>query len=384
MKRFSLFAVLSAAILLVACNEIDKTGLDAESVLVGQMTNATQSVNVSQNEAIEIADMFLRTDAGSNMLPTKVSGSQSKQISTTTTVREDGQDLMYVFNYEDGGFVIVGSTRNYYPILAYSDNGSFEFQDDMGPVDVWLDETKVCIKNSSLQSDETKSQMQQLWARYDGTISIPSQAELMARKPQTRSTGEDACWDRIDSLQAEYGSEGWIFNSLSNAEYYFDEWGFGDLYDQICYYADQNHSDPSETVIGYRYPVRYDVGPLTGINWDQYAPFSWLCPNGLAGCTAVAAAQLMYYYKYPESMTWAGETFTWNELPQYYDYYNPTKHPQLMRMLGQKFQMVYGLSGSSATTQNVKKGLDSLGYNTRIVNYYNSFTPTEAKNELII
>lgn len=59
----SLFAVLSAAILLVACHEIDKTGLEAESLPVGQMINATQSVNVSQSEAIEIADIFLRTDA---------------------------------------------------------------------------------------------------------------------------------------------------------------------------------------------------------------------------------------------------------------------------------------------------------------------------------
>ena len=61
---------------------------------------------------------------------------------------------MHIFNYEDGGFIIVGATRNYYPILAYSDKGSFVLKDDMGPVDVWLEETKVCIKNSEL-SDET-------------------------------------------------------------------------------------------------------------------------------------------------------------------------------------------------------------------------------------
>ena len=57
MKRLSLFALLSAAILLVACHEIDNTGLEAESAPIGQMADATQSVNVSQSEAIAIADM---------------------------------------------------------------------------------------------------------------------------------------------------------------------------------------------------------------------------------------------------------------------------------------------------------------------------------------
>lgn len=85
-------------------------------------------------------------------------------------------------------------------------------------------------------------------------------------------------------------------------------------------------------------------------------------------------------------MTWAGEVFTWDDLPPTYDYYNPSKHPQLMRMLGQKFQMVYSATeGSIATSQNVTIGLDSLGYNTTIVYFTsnNPFSPTETKNELI-
>ena len=74
---------------------------------------------------------------------------------------------MYVFNYVDGGFVIVSATREYYPILAYSDKGKFELKEDMGPVDVWLDETKVSIKNCSRLSDEDKEQMRSLWSHYE-------------------------------------------------------------------------------------------------------------------------------------------------------------------------------------------------------------------------
>lgn len=195
MKRFiSFFAVVpTLAMLLTACNAINISDEVEGAILERQNYVSDPGVKVSLAEAYDIAGVFFNSDAGNGLLPTKSADSSTKTISKSATIKEDGQDLMYVFNYEGGGFVIVGSTRNYYPILAYSDKGSFVLQDDMGPVDVWLDETKVCIKNSSSQSAETKAQMQQLWARYDGTITFPSQEELAARRPQTRSTGEDYC-----------------------------------------------------------------------------------------------------------------------------------------------------------------------------------------------
>ena len=368
--------------LFVACNGIEKAASDVAPASAVRTADAARSVNVSQGEAAGIADMFLQTEAGSNRIPTKSSDSQSKRVSTTATVRDDGQDLMYVFNYEGGGFVIVGSTRNYYPILAYSDKGSFELQDDMGPVDVWLDETKVCIKNSSSQSAETKAQMQQLWARYDGTYVDPTQEILAARRPQTRSVGEDSCWARIEYLQSLYGSEGWTFNSLSNAEYYFDEWGFGDLYDQLCNSAIQNHSDPSETVIGYKYghEITTQVGPLVGTEWYQEAPFGNLCPNGTAGCGPVAAAQVMFFHQYPDTLSWDGIPFTWQDVPAHYvSLFQTLRHPELMRMLGEKFNVIYYTdSTTSSTVYKVVHGLQSLGYTA----YSQNYNVTSTHNEL--
>ena len=39
---------------------------------------------------------------------------------------------MYIINYRDGGFAIVSATKNCYPVLAYSDEGSFTLSKDMG------------------------------------------------------------------------------------------------------------------------------------------------------------------------------------------------------------------------------------------------------------
>lgn len=385
MRKISLVSLISiAAMLLIACDAIENTSIDSAPTITDITAKLNSSINVSQNEASGIADMFMRSEAGTLGVATK--SADTKRISSSATVREDGQDLMYVFNYEDGGFVIVGSTRNYYPILAYSDKGSFVLQDDMGPVDVWLDETKVSIKNSSSLDEATKAQMQNLWARYDGTFVDPAQELLAARRPQTRSAEEDYCWDHIDSLQALYGSEGWTFLPVSFVEDLFTDLDLESYYDAICYSAEQNHSALSETVIGYKYgdEITAQIGPLIGTEWYQGSPFGSLCPNLIAGCGPVAAGQLMFFYQYPDSLSWANETFTWDDIPSDYfdDIDNPTpvyKHSLLMRLLGQEFNVVYhNDSTSSCNVNDIVQGLISLGYYA----YSESYSVISSRNEL--
>ena len=381
-KIISFFAVVPiAAALLTACNAADISDYGGDTIIECQDSVPDRDVKVTLSEAYDIAGNFFYSDAGNGLLPTKSADSSTKTISKSATIKEDGQDLMYVFNYEGGGFVIVGSTRNYYPILAYSDEGSFELSDDMGPVDVWLDETKVCIKNSGSLDDSTKSQMRNLWARYDGTYVDPTQEVLAARRPQTRSTGEDYCWDRIEALHALYGSEGWTFTTVSDAEQVFEDAGLSSYYADICYSAAQNHSALNETVIGYKNPIHNIVEPRINTEWYQRGPFGKLCPYKVAGCGAVAAGQVMFYHKYPATMNWAGESFTWSstDIPQ-----NPvssSKQPQLMRMLGQKFQMNYKPDSTSSTNvTKVVNGLDSLGY----VVSQDTLNTWRVKNELLV
>ena len=370
---YYLAVLLCVAMLLFSCNRIDTVSFDNESVATKDMTSA-HSLKVTHQEAQGVADMFLRSEAGSVIFQTK--SAKAKRVSSSSTVREDGQELMYIFNYDDGGFVIVGATRDYYPILAYSDKGSFVLREDMGPVDVWLDETKVCIKNSSLLDETTKAQMQNLWVRYDGTYVNPTQQLLAARRPQTRSTGEDYCWDRIDYLQALYGSEGWTFLPLSQVEGMFTDLGLSNEYNTICYYAAQNHSALDETLIGYLNPVMVQVGPLIQTQWHQSSPFGSLCINGKAGCGPVAAGQVMLYHQYPPLMTLNGITFGWNQIPAAVD--STSKQPHLMRLLGLKFNTVYGPNGSETSDYGIYNGLDSLGFVTN----YQTHDATAANTEL--
>jgi len=362
----SLFTSLTLLMMTMACNEIENVGFDAESITNRLTVISNGTVLVTQNEASGIADLFVRSNAGNNYFPTKSAGITSKIISSTETIREDGQNLMYVFNYEGGGFVIVGSTRNYYPILAYSDNGSFVLQEDMGAVDVWLDETKVCIKNSSALSDETKVQMQKLWARYDGTYSDHSTIDKSARRPQTRSTGEDACWERIDELYDLYGNEGWTFLPLSFVEDVFDDAGLSSCYDDICYYANQNHSALNETVIGYKNAPIYDQeGPLLSSDWHQGSPYNSLCQNNCAaGCATIAIAQVMRYHLFPQPPG----NLSWNNIPASFSSWNSNyQHPELIMLVRQYL----GLSGTDTGVSNndIEDALDAIGFDVDMTSH---------------
>jgi hypothetical protein len=371
------FVLPIAVLLLLSCNAIENADLSLGSIIEQQSSAESQEFKVTLTEANEIADFFVGSSASGNLLPTKSADTREHLISTSETLREDGQDLMYVFNYQDGGFVIVGSTRNYYPILAYSDKGAFVLQDDMGPVDVWLDETKVCIKNSPSLNEETKALMHQLWARYDGTYPDPSLAELAARRPQTRSTGEDYCWERCEALQAQYGNQGWTFYPLSFVEDMFSDAGLSSDYANICYSASQNNSALNETVFGYKNvtPSTNQIGPLLSTAWHQGSPFNSLCTPYAAGCGPIAAAQVMFYHQYPQQpMSWNNIYFTWADISAYPDTSSSSRQPHLIMMLRQRFGVIF----TGTTLGDIVNGMISLGYSVTNA----SFNALSVRNEL--
>lgn len=55
-----------------------------------------------------------------------------------------------------------------------------------------------------------------------------------------------------------------------------------------------------------------EVEPLLTTEWHQYAPYGSFCPNGVGGCSPIAAAQVMAYHKHPSSFN--GYPFDWDAI----------------------------------------------------------------------
>ena len=81
------------------------------------------------------------------------------------------------------------------------------------------------------------------------------------------------------------------------------------------------HANPDVAPVAAPSVLNTEVKPLLKSNWGQNEPFNRLCPDldsetkCATGCVATAAAQIMYYHKYPTS----GENaYDWDQmLPNY-------------------------------------------------------------------
>ena len=167
-------------------------------------------------------------------------------------------------------------------------------------------------------------------------------------------------------------------------------------------------------------------GPLLTSRWDQGSPFKNLCKftyNGtqyscVTGCPATAAAQVMYYWKYPagvpalasytgqldiNTVPGAGETnvsftypglaattFDWGNMKDYYYSYNSAQGnavATLMRYIGQAEKMHYGVTGSGILTSQaniIATMFKNWGYQSsaQLIQKY-SFSSTNWNNRII-
>ena len=162
----------------------------------------------------------------------------------------------------------------------------------------------------------------------------------------------------------------------------------------LCMYADEIASLPDETssqipapptrVAAAKQTTYPTIEPLLGdIAWGQDEPYNNLCPtlNGtrcVTGCVATAAAQIMYYHKYPaqgtgsNSYTWNNKTlsadfnttYDWDNMLPTYKSSDVSVHAdavaKLMYHVGVSCNMNYGLNkdgGSGSNNSSMSQAL---------------------------
>lgn len=126
------------------------------------------------------------------------------------------------------------------------------------------------------------------------------------------------------------------------------------------------------------------VEPLLLVEWDQSSPYNSLCPADAAspsgyggrvpvGCVAVAMAQVMKYYNFPnqgvgsythsnfanggygtQTVNFANQTYSWYQMPYSADgSMYTTEMAKLMYQLGVAVRMTWGPDGSGAYPTNM-------------------------------
>lgn len=136
--------------------------------------------------------------------------------------------------------------------------------------------------------------------------------------------------------------------------------------------------------------TKASIAPLCSTKWNQDAPFNAKCPTisgraTMTGCVATACAQVMKYFKYPESgsgtitytdngtkrtLALSGTKFDWaNMLDDYSGTYNTTQRNAvafLMQACGYAANMNYGTSSSGAQSFEMLLGAKKyFNYNSK-------------------
>jgi hypothetical protein len=103
-------------------------------------------------------------------------------------------------------------------------------------------------------------------------------------------------------------------------------------YVKIIAPVDSNETVIEGTIVDMKEDRSKKISPKISTEWGQRYPYGLYCPNGVSGCVNTAIAQIMSYYKYPESikLTYSGASqdsisLVWSEILKHKksnDYYS--------------------------------------------------------------
>lgn len=173
-KSFILGLVVLFSLSLLSCTQdelIDNSVLKSESIET--LTKSSTGLNqaVTKEQALHVANLFLERPSVQT---------RSDEGTKVKELKEDGKTLVYVINYDRGGFALVSGSTDYYPVLAYSDKNHFEYRTDMHPglLD-WLDFQKKIISGEYTIKDEDRTAARAQWLTYlNTTENVPEIALL--------------------------------------------------------------------------------------------------------------------------------------------------------------------------------------------------------------
>lgn len=283
-----------------------------------QLATAPADSNlVSLHEAELAAQHSSNSFLVQQLIKQSPSGVAKQDILNVLAIPTRTQPAFYIANYRGGGYIILAADRRVEPILAYSETGSYQKE---GKLPYGL--TSWLTRNYD--------NMQQL--RQHNELSAPSVAT--------------AQWTELLAAPVTKGKD----KPTGTAT---------------------NKEAPEPTPC-QGYSETRTAGPLLVTAWGQGCDYNDYCPTGTymcahvpTGCVATAMSQIMYYWKFPNSIPWSAmETGRGN-----------LAVASLMQQTGAAVGMQYSDQGSSANTYSIGDALrDTYHYTSVTYGDYNYST----------
>lgn len=217
------------------------------------------------------------------------------KIENFVTFRSDSIMTMYAFNFESGGFVLVSASDNSDPILAYSNSGFFQSKDSIANDGIlhFLDDCETVIlgreKKIRMPGLRSESEFYESKAKWKDLSDVHVPSYGAATSGIEIAGVPNLLYDSLRGGAVrwnQYGCEG----EISSYDINLGTWSVSNNPNKISYNA-----------------------MMPSVEGE--------CEHAIAGCGSVAIAQVLWKWKYPESVnfTYKGEVYNsvynWDSMP---------------------------------------------------------------------
>ena len=359
MNKFCCFAIAVWLVaLLASCSSPEEVAPvetpEIPEVPVAHVTVPDRSEEVTESAVRSVAALFDAAPA---------TRAAEREIGSIHTLRSQaGAPLCYVVNYaDDKGFIVVSATKDYMPVLAFSDEGSFDVTAvDKTGVSVWLAEQQAVIERAAELPDSVRLRCRAMWEAYNTT------REPFWTGPVTRSDADVI--NLLSSSIQKWEADGYTVYRLLDFK---ESLEFQQLPDevqrnllQLPYgYANPNYGG----IYAVSFVLKKDVGnytlkgPYTTTLWHQGTvkgdfqknSYNQCLPAGVyVGCVPVAIGQIMKYHRYPS-------IYDWSAMP---DNSATRTTAEFLKSVGIKAGINYDSGNSGTSIEKASAALKAYGY----------------------
>lgn len=383
MNNFSLSSsvwLLVATVSFTACQSDDQATYLSTPTMSHTAAHVAQSPKlsaaVSLNEASHAASSFApqRKLAQSPRTAMSLAGKSvtADPYSMTVINGSDGQPAIYVINYKSGGWLLLGASKNYTPVLAFSPTGHFDTGESSIPLPLkaWIDHKLTAVTHSKSLGAKAELQHRAEWTRLLGTGGM--NVSIKPKRALSDNEAGHIFMQKMNEMQSQgytlyfYNGSGYINNSELDPNMVNQAQGNSwPEYDWQTYsFVAEKQVTQTESCPNF-VNATWGQGNLSNASIPS-TDYNSECPpiNGIrpyAGCGPVAAAQLLYYYKWPDTNS-EGETIDW---PSMYPNASSTATAKLLADIGAKAGAVYGLDGTSTTFDGLVKAFKKYHYDKK-------------------
>ena len=363
MKHFYTLSILCILItFFVSCTDYNEPFFSETEISADPPVNEiTDPTRVNPNELNRVISDFI--------IRNSIETARSMDFEIETVYDSNNNPTLYIVNFaNDNGFIVISASKRYTPIVAYNTYGNFCLNNlTHHDVTEWIEKTIDEISNAEFVPMDSIKRVHSQWEQYEAKVLSTFNSHISRSEISDEDLAE-LLRIREDSIRTWQLKGFTVYNA--DESIVSDD----DLINNT-YWLYYEHARELAVVVERRESLIIGVKNSMKTTWNQTASYNVSFPilsNGnhaYAGCTTIAAGQVMYYYKHPTYINWAGMPINSGSKIT----------SDFLYSLAQKSNPKYNLDGTGISLSDMTSTIISFGYNAK---HNNSFDLNLANSDL--